>query len=85
MFRCPVCGGRPARIYKCNHCDEIRCGLSSCLGSKRQHQGWAGANSQCRTCGEGRHVNVGFYSPEIDAYMRQQAEEQKRKAENASS
>ncbi|MBF0286142.1 MAG: hypothetical protein HQL51_16975 [Magnetococcales bacterium] len=69
-MRCPVCGGRPAHVYKCNACGEIRCGQDTCKGSKANSPGWAGAGSMCRNCGEGRYSVLGFFSKELDDLRR---------------
>ncbi|MGN7613279.1 hypothetical protein ACQZV8_14485 [Magnetococcales bacterium HHB-1] len=70
-FRCPVCGGRPARIFQCNMCGEVRCGQSTCTGSKRMNRGWAGQGSQCRSCGEGRYMVLDFFSKKMEKFLRQ--------------
>lgn len=68
-MKCPVCGGRPARIYKCTSCGEIRCGQDTCKGNKGGPSGWAGAGAMCRTCGEGRYQVLGFFSKELEDLM----------------
>ncbi|OSM04381.1 hypothetical protein [Magnetofaba australis] len=75
QVRCPVCGGRPARIYKCNHCDEIRCGQNDCTGSRSGIKGWASAGSQCRNCNSGRYIQISFFAGEMDDLLRQHKQE----------
>lgn len=70
-MKCPVCGGRPARIYKCTSCGEVRCGQDSCTGSLEGPVGWAGAGSLCRACGEGRYGAISFLSPEVEQLERE--------------
>lgn len=68
-MKCPVCGGKPARIYKCNHCGEVRCGQDSCKGNKGALGGWASAGTMCRNCGDGRYEVLGFFSKELEELM----------------
>lgn len=66
-MKCPICGGRPARIFKCTACGEIRCGQETCKGSKGSgYPGWAGAGAICRNCGDGRYAVLSFFSRELE-------------------
>ncbi|MEO5365719.1 MAG: hypothetical protein H7831_05090 [Magnetococcus sp. WYHC-3] len=77
-IKCPVCGGRPARIYKCTACQEIRCGQEQCTGTRGGPKGWAGAGTVCRTCGDGRYMTMDFFSAELEGLVR---DYQQRKAQ----
>nr|CRH04832.1 Conserved protein of unknown function [Candidatus Magnetococcus massalia] len=83
QVRCPVCNGRPARIYKCSNCEEIRCGQNNCTGSKSGVTGWAGAGSQCRNCNNGRYNAIDFYDPEMIELLRQHKQEAKLKKQGS--
>ncbi|MEG3639069.1 hypothetical protein [Magnetococcus sp. PR-3] len=75
--RCPVCGGRPARIYKCNVCNEVRCGQDGCTGSLSGVKGWGSAGSQCRNCRDGRYGAISFFSSEMETILREHAHTRK--------
>ncbi|MBF0626250.1 MAG: hypothetical protein HQL82_15780 [Magnetococcales bacterium] len=68
-FHCPACGGRPGRIFICNHCGEVRCGSTACTGSKGGHAWWAGAGVQCRHCGRGKYSPIGSLQ-DLDAAIK---------------
>ncbi|MBF0309197.1 MAG: transposase [Magnetococcales bacterium] len=70
-IKCPLCGGRPARIYKCTACGEVRCGQNTCGGNKGGPKGWASAGSQCRTCNAGRYGVLDFFSKEMSDLQRE--------------
>ncbi|MBF0159557.1 MAG: hypothetical protein HQL58_08520 [Magnetococcales bacterium] len=65
FLRCPVCKGKPARIYKCLSCGEVRCGQPTCDGSMGSVKGWAGAGTLCRHCGTGRYTVMDVFSAEF--------------------
>ncbi|MBF0620648.1 MAG: hypothetical protein HQL54_01845 [Magnetococcales bacterium] len=69
-MKCPICGGRPARIYKCTVCGEVRCGQDKCIGSLSTYRGWASAGTQCRACGKGRYASMDFVGREMDEFLR---------------
>lgn len=79
-MKCPVCGGRPARIYKCSACGEVRCGQETCSGSLDGPVGWAGTGALCRACGEGRYGVISFLSPEVEMLEREFSQRRQEKA-----
>ncbi|WP_193770182.1 hypothetical protein [Magnetococcus marinus] len=70
-MRCPICNGRPAHIYVCVSCGEVRCGQNSCTGSEDGHAGWAGSGTLCRHCGQGRYRIMSFHSSEFLDFVRE--------------
>ncbi|WP_198947892.1 hypothetical protein [Magnetofaba australis] len=72
-LRCPICGGRPAHIYVCSHCGEVRCGQTNCTGSEGGDAGWASSGTQCRHCGDGRYRILNFHSQEFADFQREYA------------
>ncbi|MEG3638771.1 hypothetical protein [Magnetococcus sp. PR-3] len=71
VMRCPICSGRPAHIYVCVGCGEVRCGQNSCTGSENGHEGWAGSGTLCRHCGQGRYRVMSFQSSEYSDFVRE--------------
>ncbi|MBF0138140.1 MAG: hypothetical protein H7833_03955 [Magnetococcus sp. DMHC-1] len=68
-IRCPVCHGYPGRIYRCDRCGEVRCGMLDCRGSFHVGPGWAGSGSQCRHCGAGHYRILNCASREMDEFL----------------
>ena len=69
-MKCPMCGSRFSRIYKCGMCGEIRCGQETCRGSMDGPLAFATAGGLCRNCGEGRYNPVSYFSSELEDLKR---------------
>ncbi|MBF0125494.1 MAG: hypothetical protein HQL60_09165 [Magnetococcales bacterium] len=77
LIRCPVCAGRPAHIYRCNHCGEVRCGQEKCYGSESAVVGWASSGSRCRHCGLGHYRVIDSAGAELADFVREYRLEQR--------